>query len=162
MGVFKINIQTVQKLLFVLVALLCVTYFNFTWNSVEKDKFDQAIQIARSVIATLPIDDLKALEGKPGDIDKSQYRVVKNLLKEIINVNTEARFAHIFIVREDKIYFIADSEPEASKDYSPPGQEYSESDIALMQSFNDGKVHITGKVTDRWGTWRSIFKKSSC
>ncbi|GAB6154473.1 hypothetical protein JCM17380_32230 [Desulfosporosinus burensis] len=52
---------------------------------------------------------------------------------------------------------MVDSEPVESKDYSPPGQEYTEADKSYSKPFTDGKVLITAPVTDRWGTWISFI-----
>jgi light-regulated signal transduction histidine kinase (bacteriophytochrome) len=52
---------------------------------------------------------------------------------------------------------VADSEPETSKDYSPPGQEYTEAKPEDKQPFRDGREHITGPMSDRWGTWMSTL-----
>ncbi|HZK87685.1 MAG TPA: hypothetical protein VFC27_00910, partial [Anaerovoracaceae bacterium] len=142
MSLFKSNFPALQKTLFVLIAFLGVTYIYYTWRSTEEDKFDQTRLIARSFVASLPIDDLKVLEALPGDIDRPQYQVIKNALKELISINTTARFAYIFVERKGKIYFIADSEPKESKDYSPPGQKYSEFDLSFEQLFKDGKEYI--------------------
>src|SRR5665647_1986018 len=157
MRLFKRNYPALQKTVFVLIAFLGVTYIYYTWRSTEENKFDQTRLIARSFVASLPIDDLKVLEALPGDIDKPQYQVIKNALKELISINTTARFAYIFIERKGKIYFIADSEPKESKDYSPPGQKYSEFDLSFEQLFKDGKEYIKVHATDRWGTWTSVL-----
>ena len=157
MRLFKRNYPALQKTVFVLIAFLGVTYIYYTWRSTEENKFDQTRLIARSFVASLPIDDLKVLEALPGDIDRPQYQVIKNALKELISINTTARFAYIFIERKGKRYFIADSEPKESKDYSPPGQEYSEFDLSFEQLFKDGKEYIKVHATDRWGTWTTVL-----
>jgi len=157
MGLFKSNFPALQKTLFVLIAFLGVTYIYYTWRSTEEDKFDQTRLIARSFVASLPIDNLKVLEALPGDIDKPQYQVIKNALKELISVNKKARFAYIFVKRKGKIFFIADSEPEESKDYSPPGQEYAETDLSFEQLYKDGTEYTKVHATDRWGTWTSVL-----
>jgi len=157
MRLFKRNNHALQKIVFILIAFLGVTYIYYTWRSTEADKFDQTRRIARSFVASLPIDDLKVLEALPGDIDKPQYHLIKNALKELISINKRARFAYIFIERKGKIYFIADSEPEESKDYSPPGQEYAATDLSFEQLFKNRKEYIKGHATDRWGTFTSVL-----
>ncbi|MCX6089923.1 MAG: hypothetical protein NTX88_06080, partial [Candidatus Atribacteria bacterium] len=141
----------------VLVVIAGMIYVRYTWIRIENHQSEDVLQIARSIEATLPKDALKQLEAKAGDIDKPQYRIVKNILKEIIRVNPKARFAYIYIEQNDKLYFIADSEPENSTDYSPPGQEYTEAEIAYKRPFKEGKEFIVGPVTDRWGEWVSIL-----
>ena len=141
--------------LFLIIAVLGLLYVWYNWMRIENEQSENVLQIARSIKTTLPKEDLKTLEAKAGDIDKPQYRGIKNILKEIIRINPKARFAYIYTERNGKIYFIADSEPEDSKDYSPPGQEYTEATSEDKQPFSDGKELITSNVTDRWGTWTS-------
>ena len=143
--------------LFLVIAVLGVIYVRYTWIRIENEQIGNTIQTARSIERMLPKEVLKALDAKPGDIDKPQYHVIKNTLKAIIRVNNKARFAYLYTLRNGKLYFFADSEPEASKDLSPPGQEYAEADAAYYQPFKDGKEFVTGSLTDRWGTWISVL-----
>jgi PAS domain S-box-containing protein len=146
-----------QKTVLFLILISGAMYIHYTWAKFKNNQAGEVLQIARSIEATLPKKDLKTLEAKPSDIDKPQYKDVKNTLKTIIRVNTKARFAYIYTQRNGKIYFIADSEPAESKDYSPPGQVYPEADEATYQAFNNGKGIITDPSTDRWGTWISVL-----
>lgn len=139
------------------IAVIGALYVIYTFKRFENERNDKVLQIARSIVAALPKEDIKELEAKPGDINKPQYHVVKNALKAIIRVNTKARFAYIYTEKNGKIFFIADSEPEDSKDYSPPGQEYPEAKLEDIQPFRDKMELITNSLTDRWGTWRSVF-----
>lgn len=146
-----------QILLFILIGIAGALYIRYTWIRFENEKSDQIMQIARSIEATLPKDDLKELEAKPEDILKPQYQKIKYILKDIVQINETVRFAYIYTEQKGKLLFIADSEIENSKDYSPPGQEYYEANIVYKQPFKDGKELTTGSVTDRWGTWISIL-----
>ncbi len=162
MGNLKLNKRVViQAVLTLIISLTGVIYIRHTWIRVENAQSENVLKIARSIETTLPVDDIKKLEAKPSDIEKPQYRMIKNLLKEIIRVNNTARFAYIYTEQtvnfHEKLFINADSEPEDSKDYSPPGQEYTEAEIAYFQPFKDGKEFVTNPVVDRWGTWRSVF-----
>ena len=143
--------------LFLAIVVLGAIYVRYTWIRFEKEQSGKILQVARSIEAILPKEDLKKLEAKPGDIEKPAYQVIKSTLKAIIRVNPEARFAYIYTEHSGKIYFIADSEPVESKDYSPPGQEYTEAKSQDKQPFRDGKEMITAPMSDRWGTWISVF-----
>jgi len=151
----KISIQVI--ILFLVIALLGGLYIRFTWERIEKYQSENVLQIARNIEAFLPQKDLRALEGKEEEILSPHYQVIKNALKEAVRVNSKARFAYIYTERDGKVYFIADSEPENSKDYSPPGQEYTEAKSEDKQPFRDGKELITSALPDRWGIWRSVY-----
>lgn len=151
-----------RKLLTEIIMLLVILilgggFIRFTWIRIQNEQIESVMLIARSIESTLPKDDLGALDAKPDDINKPEYQVIKNTLKAIIRVNPKARFVYIYMVRGNRIFLYADSEPVDSKDYSPPGQEYTEADSAYFQPFKDGKELITSPVSDRWGTWRSVF-----
>jgi len=144
-------------LFFLLIAVLGGSYLYFTWTSIKKEQTENVLQIGRSVGAMIPKADLLALQAKPEDIDKPQYTVIKNTLKAITKVNPKARFAYLYTEQNEKIYFIADSEPAESEDYSPPGQEYSEAKPQDIQPLKDGKEIVTTPSSDRWGTWVSVL-----
>ena len=150
--------KTIRR--FILLSAICVLGFYYIWNTkvtFQDRKLEQIAQISRSIVATLHIDDLKMLDVKLSDTIKPQYQTFKSTLKEIIRINNEARFAYIYALRHDTVYFMADSEPEYSKDYSPPGQEYTEAKPEDKEPFKTGKEKITISMPDRWGTWTSVL-----
>ena len=120
----KISVRNIIVLIVILIS--GIFYIRYVWVKTLNEQSENIMQIARSVEAGLPVENLKMLEGQAGDIEKPEYREIKQKLMDVISVNPRARFAYIYILRDDKIYFVADSEPETSEDYSPPGQEYTE------------------------------------
>lgn len=146
--------QIILILAFVIIGFLYICY---TWKQIDNEKFDNLLLLCESIEASLPKDEIKKLDASPFDIEKPQYRLVKNTLIDIIRINKNARFAYLYAQKNGKIFFIADSEPEGSKDYSPPGQEYTEVSLVDKQPFNDGKALVTDSEEDRWGTWRSVL-----
>lgn len=148
---------SIQKIVFFTILALGIVYLYFTFANFSEDRTKRILQIAKSIEVVLPKEALKTLEVKANDINKPQYQILKNNLKEIIRVNPEARFAYLLTQKNGKVYFIADSEPANSRDYSPPGQEYKEADEATYQIFKNGKETITEPSTDRWGTWVTTY-----
>jgi signal transduction histidine kinase len=157
-NVIKFNKMTIPKILFLLIVVLGIFFIRYTWHKIEREQSEKVLQIARSIEATFSDDNIKGLEVNLSDTAKPQYKHIKNVLKEVIRVNPNARFAYIFTKKNDKkIYFIADSEPESEPDYSPPGQEYTEAKTEDKQPFLDGKELVTSPLSDRWGTWVSVY-----
>ena len=150
---FPIN----ETILLLVIVILGLIFVRFSWIRIKNEQIGNILQISRSIETTLPEEGLKTLKAKPYDIEKVEYQVIKNTLRAIIKVNPKARFAYIYTRQNGKLFIMADSEPEDSKDYSPPGQEYTEADLAYHQPFNDGKELITSPVSDRWGKWRSVL-----
>lgn len=157
MGYINIKKHAQQKIVLILFAIISVMYVRYTWKSTENEKFEQAKQIARSIVASLPMEDIKGLKAYPQDVKLPQYQVIKSTLEAIVKINTKVKFAYIYTERNGRIYFMADSEPEGSKEYSPPGQEYTEAKPTDIQQFKDGNEQITVFITDRWGTWTSVL-----
>ncbi|MFV7234290.1 ATP-binding protein [Flavobacterium sp. ZB4R12] len=155
----EINLKKapLQRIVFFLILILGMIYLYYTWTRFKEERTDSVLQIARSIEAALPKGALKILEVNPSDINKPEYQTLKNSLKAIIRVNPKASFAYLYTQKNGKIYFMVDSEPESSEDYSPPGQEYTEADEPTFKAINNGNDIITEPSTDRWGTWVSAY-----
>ena len=149
--------QIPKILLFLAISFLGAIFVFDTYRNFENDKSIDVLNVSRSIAAIFPKEDLAGLDINSSDIGKPQYKALKNTLKAIIQVNQDAKFAYLFAERNGKIYFMADSEQEGSKDYSPPGQEYTEAKTEDRLPFLDGQEHRTGPTTDRWGTWISTL-----
>lgn len=140
-----------------LVAILATVGIRHTWNRVERQNSEEAIKTAKIAASALSGEMVRKLNAIPGDTGTIAYKSIKERLIKIKSVVYNARFAYLFAKKEGKIYFMADSEPEDSKDYSPPGQEYSEVDTNFVKFFDSRKDFITPPITDRWGTWVSVL-----
>ena len=143
----------------VIILLVVVLIGYYYVNSVQENAINQAeknvLQIARSVEASLSKTELQSLPENPKDLREQDFKTLKNTLQHVIKVNPKSRFAYLYIIRNGKCYFLVDSEPESSPDYSPTGQEYTEADATDKKPFEDGKPLVTNPLTDRWGTWIS-------
>jgi PAS domain S-box-containing protein len=141
----------------IVVAALGSLYMYYSWNSSKNETSTQAIKTASLAGESLNGEMLKQLNARSEDLGTAAYESIKSKLIEIVNIDNEIRFAYFYTQKAGKIYFMADSEPAGSEDYSPPGQEYTEADKTDFQPFEDGKVLITKPTTDRWGTWVSVL-----
>lgn len=150
----KISIKEFAILLMIL--FLGALYVFYIWMDTKKQNIDHVLQVAASVEASLPKDELKFLTRNPGDLKDYQFQQLKAALQKVIAVNKDAQFAYLYIERGDKLYFVVDSEPLNSPDYSPAGQEFTEADPIDKKPFTEGKPLVTQPVTDRWGTWVSV------
>ncbi len=152
----KTNWLSIKELIvYLFVVFSGLLFVLFIWQTVEKNEKNHVLQIARSIEASLPKDELKQLVEQPEDLSKNNYQQLKSTLQKAIQVTENAKFAYLYLERNNKLYFIADSEPETSPNYSPPGQEFTEADPIDKKPLIDGKAQVTKPVTDRWGTWVS-------
>lgn len=141
--------------IYLFVILLGLSYILFVWKTVEQQERQKVLQVAQSIEASLPKEELNELNAHPEELAKNKYLQLKSKLQNVIQVNKNARFAYLYLEHKGKLYFIVDSEPENSPDYSPPGQEFTEASQVDRKPFLDGQAQITQPVTDRWGTWVS-------
>lgn len=150
--------KTRIKILYLIaLVILGAIYIRFTWIVAYNNVSEQALTLSRTTKTLLQDKALGYLEASPDDVEKMQYKHIKASLMEVARVNKNIRFVYLYTQKDEKLYFMVDSEPVNSKDYSPPGQEYTEANQAYIQPFVNGEALITGSVSDRWGNWISIL-----
>ena len=137
------------------IALIGIFYINFIWNDHQKDQSEKVLQVTLSVNASLSTENIQKLTANPTDTSLKEYKQIKEKLRNVVAVNPESRFAYLYLLRDGKLFFMVDSEPEGSPDLSPPGQEYTEADSVDFLPFQTGVAQITRPTSDRWGTWIS-------
>lgn len=148
---------SIKELAILLVILLCgALYVCYIWIDTKNQNISQVLQLASSIEVSLPKEEFKHLDQKPEDLKDYQFQQLKATLQKVIAVNKDARFAYLYIQSGGKLYFVVDSEPINSPDYSPPGQEFTEADPIDKKPLTEGKPIVTQPVTDRWGTWVSV------
>jgi PAS domain S-box-containing protein len=99
---------------------------------------------------------LEVLTGTEADLVSPDYQALKEQIMQDQLTDPRIQFIYILGQRPDgSVYFLVDSEPPESVDYSPPGQVYSEASAGLLNVFASGNETTEGPMTDRWGTWVS-------
>lgn len=146
-----------EKTIILFVSVLGLVFIWYTYNSVQTQNHKNAMRIAQSVVASLPVEKLEKLHAEPGDSILPAYQELKASFMDVIKANSNARFAYLYAKHGDKYYFYLDSEPASSPDCSPAGQEFTEAADIIKQPFFDEKNIITPPTSDRWGTWVSVL-----
>lgn len=144
-----------ELIIYTLVIFSGFLFVQFIWQTAEQQEKDHVLQIASLIEANLPKEELNQLGKQTEDFSKNNYPQLKIALQRAIQINKNARVAYLYLERNNKLYFVADSEPETSPDYSPAGQEFTEADPIDKKPLTDGKAQVTKPLTDRWGTWVS-------
>ncbi|HYF04959.1 MAG TPA: HAMP domain-containing sensor histidine kinase [Patescibacteria group bacterium] len=106
--------------------------------------------------ATLSPDELILLDGADTDLGNRAYIELKDKLFKLKAYNPDVRFFYVMRIVGNSVIFLADSEPPDSRDYSPPGQVYTEASPSIVSLFQTGgsKVEVG---QDRWGKWFSGY-----
>jgi PAS domain S-box-containing protein len=142
---------------FVIWMVFGALYIQNTWTTSNRKTSEKALKNASTIALSLNGETMNRLRAIPEDEGTTAYRDIKKRLIDLRIVLKEVRFMYIFQQKGDKLFFVIDSEQADSKDYSPPGQEYTEATAIDKQPFRDGKSLITSPSTDRWGTWVSVL-----
>lgn len=150
-----------QRIIFFLSLLILILfsslYIRYTWISSKNETSEQALKIAQMVEASFDRESLLKLSAAKEDIGTEAHESIKNRLINIVKINPDVRFAYIYMKKGEKLYFVADSEPSRSKDYSPAGQELTKATDEDKMPFTNGMPVITNPAEDQWGTWVSVL-----
>ena len=129
----------------------------FAGIKVNDQSRDFLLKRARTVSYALSINEIRQLKGDSSDVNSVSYADLKQRLANIREANDDIRFVYITGKSNGQVYFNVDSESTDSKDYSPPGQVYTEASTAFKNSFENGGAFVEGPYKDRWGNWLSAL-----
>jgi len=145
--------RTVQLLIFVLV-------ITFGWFSAERaaERKDATLRhdlLLRTdlIAASVSPDHVTSLQWSEADLANPHYQDIKARMIALRAANSDLRFVMLTGYRDGKAYFLADSEPPDSKDYSPPGQWYEEAEPEYLAKTATHRPFTLGPIADRWGVW---------
>lgn len=142
------------SLIFLVALSVAIVYW--VWLNAIEDTREEALQLASLAEAGFTESKISNLDLDESDLSKKEYLDIKFGLRKAIEVHKNIRFAYILVLRDGKLFFAADSEPSNSKDYSPPGQEYTEAAPSVYVPFRTGQSMIESS-SDRWGTWVTVL-----
>ncbi|HWQ65694.1 MAG TPA: PAS domain S-box protein [Methanospirillum sp.] len=151
-----------QNALYLFGALIIIAIFGSTLAFSAMDEKSRLLNtdlIDESTLAAMSINlsQVQALTGSDTDLRSPDYISLKNHLIQERKFIPNARFVYLVGQKPDgTLFFFADSEPDTSPDYSPPGQEYNEAAATFRPAFS-GMSLITGPWTDSWGTWMTAM-----
>jgi diguanylate cyclase (GGDEF)-like protein/PAS domain S-box-containing protein len=145
----------------VLVMVIIFAGVLFTWwTAVRADReirADLLVQ-ARLVAKALNIARIQALSGTTADLKSPDYQRLKEQLTDVRSANPQCRFFYLIGRKADSaVFFFVNSEPDGSKDYSPPGQIYQDAPASYRRVFDTKTEAVEGPVTDNQGTWISAL-----
>ncbi len=159
----KVKVNKITVLLFkkrtllvfaIIYIVLAGLHLNRTYQQSLNDSKDYVLHIASTIVKSTDIDDLQSLTGTINDTANINYKQLKYELMELQQVNHEARFLYFLKMEKNRTFFMIDSEPVNSSDYSAPGDEYiNELDSEVLVPFETGKPLFTKPTKDNWGTW---------
>ena len=129
-----------------------------SWTAQNEDIRLREALLTEARLAGVGINaaQVAALHGSESDLASPEYQALKIQMAGFRNSDSDIRFTYLISRRADGTYFfLVDSEPPGSEDYSPPGQEYPEVTVLIKKVFSTGRPVTAGPDSDRWGTWVS-------
>ena len=122
-----------------------------------KERASNILKMVEMGAAAINIERVRNLMATPEDINNSDYMRLKSQLTKMRESSPGCRFLYITKKIAGKIVFMLDSEPSESKDYSAPGDPYSDAPKGLKNVFSTKKSAVVGPYKDKWGEWISGF-----
>jgi PAS domain S-box-containing protein len=131
----------------------------YTWwlaAQADRQMREDLLTQARLVAAAINLESVRSLSGNDSDLSSPDYQQLKKQFMSVHAAHPSCRFVYLMGRKADgTLYFVVDSEPVGSEDYSPPGQVYEEVSEAFTRAFDTKTVLTEGPVSDHWGTWIS-------
>ncbi|MCX7027048.1 MAG: PAS domain S-box protein [Spirochaetes bacterium] len=154
----KKNVMTTLSILLMVigVAIGISLVISILSGTITQEK-NRVRMMAESAASMIPDEMIYALKGDESDLERSEYKELKKHLMKLRAMDPSMRFSYLMGYRDGGVYFIADSEPAGSEDYSPPGQLYTEASEVEIRPFREGVSIVSGPASDRWGQWISAM-----
>jgi PAS domain S-box-containing protein len=129
-----------------------------TAQSADEQLRGELLHQAQILAASLEPAELTQLNARAEDIELAAYKRIKQRLAEARHAIPRCRFTYLMrLDAQDRILFLADSEPEGSEDESPPGQHFEEASEILVGLMEARRAGTEGPNEDRWGVWVSAY-----
>ncbi|MCY2926242.1 MAG: CHASE domain-containing protein [Planctomycetota bacterium] len=138
-----------------LLAVLSGGWFAAQWLGQREGDYQKQriLSLSQRDVSAVRLEQVQALAGDTSDLGRPEYQQLKKQLTHLRQSATGIRFCYLMRKVGDKVIFLVDSEPEDSKDYSPPGQVYEEASPEFLAAFEATASTLIGPETDRWGTY---------
>lgn len=150
----KSNVWLIAAIAILLIIGIPLTF----WTAQQQDHVMREQMLIKTKLAGSGISSaqIDALSGSDADLKSPEYQKLKKLMMDYRASDPGIRFTYLIGQRpEGNYFFVVDSEPPESADYSPPGQDYPDVTTLIINVFSTGKEMTGGPDSDRWGTWVS-------
>ena len=152
-----------SKIVFISLLILCLGLAAGAWAYRQESIAKRDALIADTTRHALAFDlaEVRALTGTRADLQSPVYARIKDRLVRLRASQPAVRF--LYFIRYDpalgRAVFLADSEPETSKDISLPGDVYPEASQmpGLQAILYDGKPVVEGPIKDSFGVFVSAY-----
>lgn len=154
---YKMKALYTRRVILALLVVLTIGWMatEMEGHSADLEMRDSLLSQTKMIAVTINHEHIADLSGTSADIGTPSYERLKRQLTDIRQAASGMRFVYLMALKNNDVVFLVDSEPPESKDYSPPGQVYSEASPELIELLGAGRSFVEGPFTDRWGVWVS-------
>ncbi len=156
----KVRYSSSENFTVLTFALVIAFGWIFTYENGRLEDQSERLRLmenARMVATTVNPAHVISLKGEPSDSSNPDFIMLKKQLSSTRSIIKECRFLYLVRRLHDRtIIFLIDSEPEASPDYSRPGDVWDDAPAGVFTAF-DGKMPVMSVYSDKWGQWMSAF-----
>lgn len=143
-----------------LTALLFIIMCGFVFtayigSAAEEEAKKSLLSRALTAAAAINPERVARLTGTPADKNNPDFIRIRNQLRFIKAISPDLRFIYLMTIKDLKIIFLVDAEPETSKDYSAPGDIYKDATPQDFDDIRNGRNAVYPPYKDSWGTWVS-------
>lgn len=111
------------------------------------------IERTKSIAEALPTSELSKLGTDNVIRSENTYEEIRERLQRIKQSNNDIRTIYITVIRNNQIFYIADSEDLKDGDHARTGELYHNPTLGHYQSFQSQRTYFGGPWTDNYGTW---------
>ena len=145
-------------IILVLIIVIAFLLTNYVRESMKKDEQENLLLRAGMIALMLDRDRVRDLDGNASDTEKPSYTSLKRTLEHVRALNSDSRFIYIMgLDEDDQQFFMVDSEPSNSPDFSGPGDLYLDATESDIYNHKAGISYTDGPYTDSWGEWFSAY-----
>lgn len=112
-----------------------------------------SIERTKSIAEALPTSELSKLANDEVIRSENKYEEIRERLQRIKQSNNDIRTIYITVMRDNQIFYIADSENKDEPDAAQTGDIYHNPTIGHYQSFQSQRTYFGGPWSDKTGTW---------
>ncbi len=125
----------------------------FAAITVDLRSRDYLIGRAQTVANALPTESIAFLEANETDLDKFEYKELKERLERIKADNRDLDFVYLTKKHNDQAVFLVDSTLDGSPEHFDPGEVNPEVSPRLLAGLGSTKAFIEGPAKNSRGTW---------
>lgn len=135
------------------VSILAGLYLSFAWNRYQNMFASEAIKLAESLEALLPMRHISDLAEEMGDPESLEYGIIREKLIRLVDKTNLIHYAYLMGEKDGKVMILADSRPAEVSPYSPlDGFDEKIPDSDWIPFETDSSI-LTKPFHNHWGNW---------